>query len=42
MIFDQNDSWEKQWQDIVAIVTSYNWIGVANDQEIKIFDIMGN
>jgi len=42
MVFDENDSWEKQWEDIVGVACSYNWVAIANDQEIKVLDIMGN
>lgn len=36
------DSWEKMWWDVVAVVGSVNWIAVANEEEIKIFDLVGN
>lgn len=32
MVFDENDSWEKHWEDIVGVVACYNWVAVANDQ----------
>lgn len=36
------ESWEKIWEDIVYVACSYQWVAVANDQEIKIIDVTGN
>ncbi len=36
------DSWEKNWWDLVAVVGSVNWVAVANEEEVKVFDLAGN
>lgn len=41
-MFADCESWEHNWEDVVAVASGYQWMAVANDQEIKVVDVTGN
>lgn len=40
--FEDVESWERHWHDVSAVACSYQWVAVANDEDIKILDVTGN
>lgn len=36
------DSWEIEWKDIQTVALGAGWLAVANDELIKIFDMLGH
>ncbi len=40
--FTDEESWEKNWEGLVAVACSYQWFAVANEQEVKVLDVIGN